>query len=248
MGDRTERERTFHNRSYTEGPRARASAYYAAARGARAHYRSVIKRHGRNAEVLECGCGTGGSARMLRNRAASIVGIDISDEAVRLARERHAGIPGTAVRRFQRMDAESLDFPDGSFDLVCGTAVLHHLDLDRACAEIVRVLRPGGHAVFLEPLAHNPLINLYRRLSPAMRTVDEHPFKMRDLEAVAGHFAEADHRFFALHTLATLPLRRFRFFGRIERRAERADEWAFRRMPFLRRYAWIVVSEYSNRP
>jgi SAM-dependent methyltransferase len=48
-----------------------------------------------------------------------------------------------------RADAESLPFPDGSFDLVLGHAVLHHLpDLDRAFGEFDRVLRPGGWIVF----------------------------------------------------------------------------------------------------
>ncbi len=51
--------------------------------------------------------------------------------------------------RTARADAESLPFADGSFDLVLGHAVLHHLpDLERAFAEFHRVLRPGGRIVF----------------------------------------------------------------------------------------------------
>jgi SAM-dependent methyltransferase len=51
--------------------------------------------------------------------------------------------------RTARADAESLPFPDSSFDLVLGHAVLHHLpDLDRAFNEFHRVLRPGGWIVF----------------------------------------------------------------------------------------------------
>ena len=51
--------------------------------------------------------------------------------------------------RTARADAESLPFPDASFELVIGHAVLHHLpDLDRAFGEFHRVLRPGGWIVF----------------------------------------------------------------------------------------------------
>jgi SAM-dependent methyltransferase len=56
---------------------------------------------------------------------------------------------GLSEVRAARADAESLPFPDGSFDLVLGHAVLHHLpDLERAFAEFRRVLRPGGRIVF----------------------------------------------------------------------------------------------------
>jgi ubiquinone/menaquinone biosynthesis C-methylase UbiE len=55
---------------------------------------------------------------------------------------------GLSVRT-ARADAESLPFPDGSFDLLLGHAVLHHLpDLERAFAEFHRVLRPGGRIAF----------------------------------------------------------------------------------------------------
>lgn len=62
--------------------------------------------------------------------------------------ERNADALGLPVNT-RVTDAESLPFDDGSFDLVLGHAVLHHLpDLDRAWREIHRVLKPGGVAVF----------------------------------------------------------------------------------------------------
>ncbi|MBI5104577.1 MAG: class I SAM-dependent methyltransferase [Solirubrobacterales bacterium] len=73
-------------------------------------------------------------------------------------------------------DAEALPFPDESFDLVLGHAVLHHLpDLDQAWSEFRRVLRPGGVAVFAgEPSRHGDRIanvpkRLAARLAPAWR-------------------------------------------------------------------------------
>jgi SAM-dependent methyltransferase len=85
-------------------------------------------------------------------------------------------------------DAEDLPFEDGSFDLVFGHAVLHHLpDLDRAWREIHRVLRPGGVAVFAgEPSHHGDrLANVPKRaasrVAPAWRTL------MRARPAEAGH-------------------------------------------------------------
>src|SRR5205807_1094253 len=87
-------------------------------------------------------------------------------------------------------DAHATTFPDDSFDLIVGVAILHHLDLEVALREIRRVLRPGGRAVFLEPLWHNPLLRLGRRLTPSARTPDEHPLTVQDWELCHAIFPE----------------------------------------------------------
>jgi SAM-dependent methyltransferase len=98
---------------------------------------------------LEVGAGTGYfSLNLLR---AGIVRdatcTDISAGMVR-ALGANARRLGLTVKSAQA-DAESLPFPEGSFDLVLGHAVLHHLpDLDRAFGEFHRVLKPGGWIVF----------------------------------------------------------------------------------------------------
>ena len=59
-------------------------------------------------------------------------------------------------------DAETLPYPDDTFDLVVGHAVLHHIpDLDQAMREILRVLKPGGRFVFAgEPTAKGDFVAL----------------------------------------------------------------------------------------
>ena len=54
--------------------------------------------------------------------------------------------------RLPRHEREALDLPEASFDLVCGSGILHHLALERAYGEVARVLAPTGSAVFSEPL------------------------------------------------------------------------------------------------
>ena len=112
---------------------------------------------------------------------AHATGIDISPVAIEMG-VREAASRGLRDRtHFAVMNAEALDFPDASFDRVCGSGILHHLDLKKAYGEIARVLRPNGYGIFLEPLGHNPLINWYRRRTPQMRTEDEHPLLKSDL-------------------------------------------------------------------
>jgi SAM-dependent methyltransferase len=98
---------------------------------------------------LEIGAGTGYFSLNLLQ--AGVVGeatcTDISPGMVNTLRVNAERL-GLTVRA-ARADAESLPFADGSFDLVLGHAVLHHLpNLRRAFAEFHRVLRPGGRIVF----------------------------------------------------------------------------------------------------
>lgn len=101
--------------------------------------------------VLDLGCGTGIAARKaakLVGAAGSVVGIDLSDGMLDVARRRSEDVPWQGVLRFERMDAEALAFDDGSFDSVVSLcAVTHFPRVDRALHEMRRVLRPGGTLV-----------------------------------------------------------------------------------------------------
>ena len=81
---------------------------------------------------------------------------------------------------------------DDSFDLVCGSGILHHLDLPAAMRELARVLRPSGRAVFMEPLGHNPAINAFRNRTPELRTPDEHPLLGKDLKLCRRYFGSVE--------------------------------------------------------
>jgi len=101
------------------------------------------------ARSLEIGAGTGYfTLNLLRAGVVrSAVATDISPGMLD-ALQANAGRAGVEVETVVA-DAEALPFEDGSFDLVLGHAVLHHIpDLDRAFAEFARVLRPGGTVFF----------------------------------------------------------------------------------------------------
>lgn len=99
-----------------------------------------------DAVILDAGSGTGSNLRMLVDQGfLNIVGLDASPEAIRYCLQKklppvHQGF------------LTALPFPTAHFDLVLATDVLEHLDDDRAgCAEIVRVLRPGGQVLITVP-------------------------------------------------------------------------------------------------
>ncbi len=199
MDPRLEREREFHDRAFGEDVRAAAKRFYAVTGAMLAWYEEMLSAQARGARALEYGCGPGSRAFHLARSGAHVVGIDISPVAIEQATERgrEQGLEDRLT--FCVMDAEQLEFPDVSFDIVCGSGILHHLNLTRAYAEIARVLKPGGIGVFTEPLGHNPAINAYRNRTPALRTVDEHPLLMDDLARAKRFFDERRHALF--HTL-----------------------------------------------
>jgi SAM-dependent methyltransferase len=94
---------------------------------------------GPGCRVVDVACGPGEVAAACAIRGARVVGLDIADSMVGLARARHPHV------EFRRGDAHSLPFGDGSLDAVLGNfAIMHFGRPERAMSEFVRVLAPGG--------------------------------------------------------------------------------------------------------
>jgi ubiquinone/menaquinone biosynthesis C-methylase UbiE len=112
----------------------------------------------RRGRALDFGCGVGRLSRPLAERFRECVGLDISDGMVKLARELNEDRPNC---RFVVNDAPDLEqFESDSFDFVYSSLVLQHMPslemVEAYVAEFLRVLRPGGLAVF-QALSHIPL-------------------------------------------------------------------------------------------
>jgi SAM-dependent methyltransferase len=190
--------------------------------------------------VLDYGCGHGMAAVVLARRGATVSGIDLSAGYVAEAQRRAAA--NEVEVDFRQADAERLPFPDRSFDAIWGCAILHHLDLERAGAELRRVLRPGGVAVFCEPWGENPLVQFARRFLPypgKHRTPDERPLRHADLAPLRDQF-ELRTRGFQLLGMARRALRRQ------SRSGGWLDSWDRRllsRWPALEKWCRYVVLE-----
>lgn len=256
MERRKAEERDFHNRlrdpALKEQERDHRSLtankkYYSVATTSAEQYADLLVTYGRGKQVLDYGCGDGEYSLLLARRGAQIVGIDISDVSVRNCQARAEAEGLTDAAAFHVMDCEQLQFDDNSFDLVCESGVLHHLDLPRAMAEVARVMKPGGRMVCYEALGHNLLFQAYRRLTPHLRTQYEtdHILKLRDLDTVRRFFDRVEVKFFHLLVLGAVPFRHTRFFPALSRMLARVDEFVLK-VPGLRRQAWIVVLVLSN--
>jgi ubiquinone/menaquinone biosynthesis C-methylase UbiE len=111
--------------------------------------------------ILDAGCGPGTSGIILAEMGATVIGVDISSEAVGVAKERarRKAVDFSPVLG----DLESLGARNQSFDVCFCGWVLHHLpEIRPALSEVTRVLKPGGRILIVEPNESNLAVRLSR--------------------------------------------------------------------------------------
>jgi SAM-dependent methyltransferase len=99
-------------------------------------------------DVLDLGCNTGYGSRIIKASGARVTGVDVSPEAIDIARKKY----GPSGIEFLCVDGRGMPFADRSFDVITSFQVIEHIiDLAQFIAEIKRVLRPGGRVIFTTP-------------------------------------------------------------------------------------------------
>jgi 2-polyprenyl-3-methyl-5-hydroxy-6-metoxy-1,4-benzoquinol methylase len=201
--------------------------------------------------VVDCACGTGFLSVLLALRGARVDSFDLSPRCVEFTKRRAAenGVAdrvNTVVAAF-----ETVGFPAGTYDLVVGKNVLHHIPkIEDAGRVIHRLLKPGGRGIFYELSANNPILMFFRdhvigktRAIPKLGTPDEHPITRDEVERLSGIFGgkiEVDYP-------------KFRFFGKLDRQVfhrrwrllsricDGLDDLIFRYAPPLRQYSYKIL-------
>ncbi len=158
--------------------------------------------------VLDVGCGEGTNAMNFAKLGAHVTGIDISPKAIELA-GRRAEVNGVATRStFLCSPLETAELAEGSFDIIWGDAILHHLidDLDGVLSKLVRWAKPGALVMFAEPVNFSPTLRRLRMRLPLTTeaTPDERPLERAEIAIIARY-------------LVDLRLRHFSVFGRLDR-------------------------------
>lgn len=142
----------------------------------------------REAVVLDVGCGSGWAARMMAEQASAghVIGIDVSDEMVRVAREQSSGFANV---EFQVASAERLPFPDNTFTHAFSMESLYYYaDIGKAVSEIWRVLQTGGLFV--------TVVDLYKENPPTHQWIEtlKVPVQLLGIEDYRSLFAQASFK------------------------------------------------------
>lgn len=151
--------------------------------------------------ILDLGCGFGETAVFWAKKGALVEAIDISSESISIANKLAKRHKVSNRCNFQQMTAENLNYKNEYFDFVFGNGVLHHVELLPSLKEIKRVLKKDGKAVFVEPLAYNPIINVYRNIADEVRTPTERPLTFKKIKNMKDYFKKVDHQEYQLFTL-----------------------------------------------
>ena len=199
------REKDFHNELQSRKKGRFENIFYKAIYNINADFFDYLKFNVKNSNVLDYGCGIGSFAEeVIKYEPKKIIGIDISEVSINKAKEKAKKLNLNVDYKVD--NCEKTSFEDNNFNIVYGTGILHHLQIEKCLDEIIRILKPKGSLVFIEPLGTNPLINLYRKLTPKSRSVDEHPLVKKDFIYIKNKFTDVEIKYYGFMTLLCFPL------------------------------------------
>ena len=195
--------------------------------------------------VLDVGCGLGiERALQFLNQECSYIGIDISSECIHYNKLKIHELSVSDVdyicddaNHFSRLKGEL-------FDVIIMSGTLHHLDFSFSLPSLKSLLSSNGRVLMWEPMATNPLLRLFRSLTPALRSEDEHPLTFDDFKHIDQFFPRSNYELHSITVLSLVPLLMLgiplcavnpliNLFGRLD--------MLLGKIVFVRRFAWIVI-------
>jgi ubiquinone/menaquinone biosynthesis C-methylase UbiE len=202
-----------------------------------------IKQHSKSKIFLDYACGNGFNAIKAAKAGAELaIGIDISNVSIENARKfaKEEGVSSNTY--FVQGDCENTGLPDNCIDTCICSGVLHHLDLSYAFPELRRILKKGGVILAVEALDYNPLIKLYRNMTPQMRTEWEksHILSYKDITFAKRFFNVKEIKHWHLFSImgAFVPIA-LPFLNILDK--------VILQLPLIKRMSWMFTFELHKR-
>ena len=233
------REKKFHNNLQSKKNGRFENIFYKAIHNSKEDFLDFLKINSPNSEILDYGCGVGAFLEKVANlNPKKIIGIDISEVSIEKAKKLVNG-KQSKIELFVD-NCENTKFNDNTFDVIYGTGILHHLNFSLCLNELLRILKPGGKFLFIEPLGTNPFINFYRKLTPKARSEDEHPLVEKDFELIQNKFKKVVINYYGFLTLIFFPFYSDPAKSLVFKLLRNMDQFLFK-FNFFKKLAWSVL-------
>ena len=103
---------------------------------------------------------------------------------------------------YTKLTSENFNFINNEkFDVIYVGNCFHHSEIEKSINEIKKHLSNDGILVSWDPMAYNPIINIYRKIATKVRTIDEHPLTLKDLSLFKKNFSNIEIEYFWFTTL-----------------------------------------------
>jgi len=244
---RIKNEQGFHNSDDWRKNREHLEKYrsiFTKEKGTKAYRDKIIMENIRPdySVFLDYGCGNGSYMLNISDKIKSGYGIDLSKKEIESV-SKECEEKKVKNIHYSVMDAMNTEFDNKTFDIIHGNAILHHLDLEKSITEIKRILKDDGVGVFIEPLSTNPIIELYRKLTPKLRTPDERPFRIKELKLLKKNFKNIKIKYFGCFTLLAVMFRKSKHFEKILNILYSMDDAILSSKSPFKLLAWVCVIE-----
>lgn len=151
-------------------------------------------------KILDVGCGLGEVSIYFALKGANVTALDISSGMLKKTSQL-AKLNGVKIKT-HLATAEDFNFSDNEkFDVIYMGNCLHHANIDRSMKNVVSHLNKDGIFLSWDPIAYNPIINIYRLIATKVRTPDEHPLKLSDIKLIKNYFKFSETNYFWFTTL-----------------------------------------------
>jgi 2-polyprenyl-3-methyl-5-hydroxy-6-metoxy-1,4-benzoquinol methylase len=153
-----------------------------------------------NKKLLDLGCGLGEASVYFAIKGANVTATDISGKMLELTKD--LGKRYNVDITTHKSTAEELLLGNKKkFDIIYAGNLFHHIQIDEVMPRLTAILKDDGRLVSWDPIAYNPIINVYRRMAMKVRTVDEHPLKVKDIRNFNNYFGKVELKYFWFSTL-----------------------------------------------
>jgi len=210
-------------------------------------------------DLLDVGCGLGEASVYFALQGANVTSLDVS--AGMLKATKSLGLRyQVQIDTLHCANEDMHILGNRKFDVIYAGNLLHHVDIESTLAQLKTNLKEDGVLFSWDPIAYNPIINVYRRIAKAVRTIDEHPLTLSDISKFKKNFGQVKTKYFWLTTLMIFILmfiaqrrdpNKERYWKKVIEEEntwkwlyiplERFDKIILACFPFLKIFCWNVV-------